>query len=201
MQWEIWDGAQGIPLTPTVDTTANLTKNGGVNAPGEVVFTTGLAQVPEQTVDKLPSRWLRCRLLTPTTSANYRQAGRVRGSQLPDIQTLTAQVTLSGTSLVVETAFTNQLPVDLSKDFFPFGEKPRFGDTLYLASGEAFAEAGSNVTLTIKLTNPSDDKKTPPPAKASNDLKLTWEFWDGQAKAWTELQPVPYDLAPEIEAA
>jgi hypothetical protein len=177
LQWEIWDGAQGIPLTPTQDTTASLTKN------GEVVFN-GLKQFPEQTVNALPSRWLRCRLLTPITLASDTQAGRVRVSQLPDIQTLTAQVTLSGTGLVVETAFTNQLPVDLSKDFFPFGEKPKFGDTLYLARGEAFAEAGSVITLHIELTNPSDfDPKHPPPippTNASGNPTLTWEFWDGR---------------------
>lgn len=175
LQWEIWDGAQGITLTPTGDTTANLTKN------GEVVFTTGLAQVSEQTVDKLPSRWLRCRLLTPITSASDKQAGRVRVSQLPDIEALTVQVTRSGASLAVETAFTNQLPVDLSKDFFPFGEKPKFGDTLYLTSGKAFAETGSTITLHITLTNPSDAQQSPiAPTRASANLDLSWEFWDGQ---------------------
>ncbi len=180
LQWEIWDGTQGIPLTPTPDTTASLTKKDD----GMVDFE-NLKQFPEQTINSLQNRWLRCRLLTPITSASDRQAGRVRVNQLPDIKTLTARVTRGGANLAVETAFTNQLPVDLSKDFFPFGEKPKFGDTLYLASGKAFAEAGSTITLHITLTNESDAESPPiPPTKASEDLKLTWEFWDG--RVWTE---------------
>lgn len=179
LQWEIWDGKEGIPLA-LADGTGALTRS------GDVVVTTGVSAfpIPEQRLVEKTSRWLRCRLLTPITPASARQPGRLRDSHLPEISSLSAQVTLGATGLTAEIAFTNQLAVDLGKDFFPFGEKPRFGDTFYLARGPAFAEAGSIITLHVDLTNPSDAKTSPiTPARASEDLALAWEYWDGQA--WT----------------
>ncbi|HCZ13454.1 MAG TPA: putative baseplate assembly protein [Candidatus Accumulibacter sp.] len=177
VQWEIWDGKEGLPLAP-VDQTEALTRN------GDVVLTAGLRAFPiaEQRLADQTSRWLRCRLLTPITPADALQAGRVRASHLPEITSLSAQVTIGATGLAADVAFANQLPVDLGKDFLPFGDKPRFGDTLYLARGRAFAEAGSTITLHIELTNPSDAKKPPIPAtRASEDLELAWDYWNGQA--------------------
>ena len=70
LQWEIWDGVQGVPLAP-VDTTVNLTKA------GDVVFN-NLTQFPSQTVNGVAIRWLRCHLLTPITKATDAQKGMVR---------------------------------------------------------------------------------------------------------------------------
>jgi len=176
LQWEIWDGSEGRPLA-AVDQTEALTRN------GDVVLTAGLSAfpIPEQRLANRTSRWLRCRLLTPITPADAFQAGRVRASHLPAIASLSATASLGATGLAADVAFANQLPVDLGKDFLPFGDKPRFGDTLYLASGRAFAEAGSTITLHVELTNPSDAKKPPIPAtRASDDLDLAWDYWNGQ---------------------
>lgn len=117
---------QGIPLSPTADTTQSLTQS------GEVVFGTDetdakpLPEFPQQTVHTFTSRWLRCRLLTPITPALEKQTGMVRANrqlplikQLPSIETLTLQATFKANDLAVETAFMNLLPVDLSKPFFP----------------------------------------------------------------------------------
>ena len=177
VQWEIWDGRNGLPLAP-VDQTEALTRSGAV----VLVPSPGDFPIPEQRVADKTSRWLRCRLLTPITPADAFQAGMVRASHLPEIQSVHAWITLGASGLVAEAAFANQLPVDLGKDFFPFGDRPRFGDTLYLARGQAFAEAGSTIVLHVDLTNPSDAKKPPIPAtRASDDLDLAWDYWDGQA--------------------
>ena len=77
--------------------------------------------------------------------------------------------------------FVNTLALDLSKDFYPFGEKPRFNDTLYLASQEVLAKGNADpVTIDIGLSDP-------PPTKinASEDLVIAWEIWNGQT--WQEL--------------
>ena len=86
-----------------------------------------------------------------------------RASQLPRIQTLQMAVDLNRAGLNGEAAFTNLLPVDVSKDFFPFGEKPKFGDTLWLAHREAFSMADAIITLFIDLVNPTNARAVSPP--------------------------------------
>ncbi len=175
LQWEIWDSVKGITITPRDDETANLTIG------GEVIFD-NLAQFPRQTVNAVTSRWLRCRLKEPITLAT----GLVGADQLPLIKTITMQAELDRRDLVVDAAFSNLLPIDPSKDFFPFGEKPKPGDALYLANAEAFSQREAVITFNVSLANPAGGKTSSiPPVKASDDLKLKWEFWSG--KSWTEL--------------
>ncbi len=99
---------------------------------------------------------------------------------VPRIDTIQARVHVQRANLSPDLAFTNQLPIDLSKDFFPFGEKPKFNDTLYLASDEAFSRPNATITLSVALTNPADGQGMPPPARASEQLVLGWEFWNGR---------------------
>ncbi len=80
----------------------------------------------------------------------------------------------------------NGLSVDLSKDFYPFGEQPRFNDTLYLAAGEALSEGGARVTVDINLSNPSGATSSPiPVVYTQGNPGLAWEVWDGQR--WYDL--------------
>lgn len=164
VQWEIWDGEQGISLTFNSDATSNLTKN------GEIVFPI-TTEFPQQAVNGLTSCWVRCQLKTPITPA--------LAEQLPDIKTVTIQVTAGRNGSAVEKAFTNLLPVDLSKDFYPFGEKPKFNDTFYLTNADAFSQIGAEVTLNIELTN----------SISSNGIELKWEFYNG--KIWKTLGTYP----------
>jgi hypothetical protein len=98
--------------------------------------------------------------------------------RLPRIDSLSVRVTIEraqdlGEDFVPERGFANQVPLDLSKDFLPFGEKPKIGDVFYLASDEAFSKPGAEVQLYVNLT-------TGTPPGASEDLRLTWEFWNGR---------------------
>ncbi|QYO62087.1 hypothetical protein [Leptolyngbya sp. 7M] len=149
IEWQIWDGANGISLSAVKDETRNLTEPGS----HRLQFT-NLAAVPLTTVDAVENRWLRCRLLTPITTAQQARADRVRDSQLPVIQDITMQVELAETNLSLDAAFANQIPLDLSQDFLPFGERPQFGDTFYLASQTAFSQLGARITLEIDISNP-----------------------------------------------
>ena len=132
----------------------------------------------------IEKRWLRCRLLTPITPATDKRKGMVRASRLPSISQIRAQAKSSRTGMAIEGAFANATPLDVSKEFQPFGEKPRQGDALYLSVKEAFSEPGATVTIRIMLANPaaadSDISSAIPPVKASDNLKLLWEFWDGR---------------------
>jgi hypothetical protein len=183
--WEMWEGTSGRALAVQQDGTNNLTRDG-------VLVFRNLPPFSEQAVDSKRSRWLRCRLTTPITPASSMQPGRVRAAHLPTVNELTVEVVSGRSEMSAEAAFVNVTPLDLSKDFFPFGETPRFGDTFYLMNAEAFAAAQTSVVLNVRLTNtakahaPSNDPEPPIKRTApSPDLKLRWEYWNGAL--WMEL--------------
>ncbi|MDW4909514.1 putative baseplate assembly protein [Streptomyces sp. ADMS] len=77
-------------------------------------------------------------------------------------------------------AFTNGTPLDVTKDFHPFGEQPRFNDTFYLACPQSLVRPGSALTLDVTLTNGPDGPV--PPVNTDGDPRIVWEVWDG--KGW-----------------
>lgn len=169
------DPAQVRVVTPLIDSTDNLTKS------GDVVFS-NLPDVEPIVVDGVASRWLRCRLLTPIIASPSKKS---LPAQPPIIGGLTVATRVARTGLQPDAAFFNTLKLDTTKDFFPFGEKPRFGDTLYIASREAFSSASAVVTIHVDVTTPASggsEKSALPPAKPQ-DTQLLWEFWDGTAWA------------------
>ena len=142
------------------------------------------------TVNSITNRWLRCRLLTPITIANEAPTGMVSVNQLPELKDIKIKATIGSSNLLIETGFANELPVDFTKYFFPFGEKPKLGDTLYFANNQAFSQQNAEITIQINLTNPAsenneNEEEFAKPTKASRNLELKWEFWNG--KIWQEL--------------
>lgn len=81
------------------------------------------------------------------------------------------------TPFLPELSFYNNFPLDVTKDFLPFGEKPKFADTFYIGSQEVFSKVGSCVNIFVALT-PDESKK--PDTKS---ISLKWEYWDG--KTWS----------------
>jgi|SRR5579862_8457977 len=166
-------------LTPEVDETRNLTRS------GDVVFR-NVPQTVSFAVNGVFAPWLSCSLLTPMTASIEPADGMLRQSQSPVVKEVTAEVQVAKSSLAIEQAFHDSQKLDLTKDFFPFGERPKIGDTFYLASREAFSDPDTTVTLQFQLSNP--DTTGPDvgiPRTKTNDTQLAWEFWDG--KAWAEL--------------
>jgi hypothetical protein len=163
---------QVTAISPERDETKDLTNS------GEIVFR-NLRQPKPAKVEGVLGCWIRCRLLTPITRRTEPVAGMVRETHLLRIKGLTVETEFEQLGLQVEAAFANNAKVDTSKDFFPFGGRPKFGDTLYVAS-DAFSNPDAFVTIRIDLTNPSDASDSPLPPVAGQGLKLRWEFWDGQ---------------------
>jgi hypothetical protein len=167
--WEIYNGIQWVELKPNTDTTEGLTKSGGV----DLALPSPLL---ETTVNSVTRRWLRCRLTTIAP----------KDKPLPEI----TRITLSGKlELPLDAAFADGSPLDLSKGFFPFGERPKFGSILYLAQGEIFSRAGAVAVLSITLNKPSDylDENTLDLNALSQRAKpeLSWEYWNG--RTWSKL--------------
>jgi hypothetical protein len=178
---ELWNGIDWEAKTPG-GSASNL-MNSGIIRLGQTL------PIPESLVNEIQSKWLRIRLLTPITIANAPRLNMVRATDLPRLRQLGLSVDLQrGVSegLSPDVAFTNAIPIELGKDFFPFGEKPRLNDALYLASAEAFskdsaqglATAGAAVQLDIDVTN-SPLFLSPTSVRPSPDLQLAWECWNG----------------------
>ena len=83
-------------------------------------------------------------------------------------------------------AFFNNVPLDISKDFFPFGERPKFNDTLYIASRQTFSIPDAVITLDVVLSHAA-----PQPVDTVN---LAWEYWDGFS--WRIVGTTTQDGAP-----
>lgn len=167
VSWEIWDGREGMPLTPALDGTNAMTQS------GDVVFR-DLPAFSASTVEGQEGYWLRCRLLSPLAAAVHARS-------------LTLERTLGGDGLRLSQASTGIRMLELDKDFLPFGERPRFGDTLYLRQPESFGVAHTRVTLQVKVTNPATGEGDVPLPRvnAMGNPKVDWEFWDGSV--WQRL--------------
>src|SRR5262249_54544129 len=96
----------------------------------------------------------------------------------PNIQRITTDVTVTRSGLISVHGFANSVPLDLSKDFYPFGEQPKPNDAFYLAIPEAAAKPNATITIHVTLSAPS-----PTPLIASGDLIIAWETWNGSTWA------------------
>jgi predicted phage baseplate assembly protein len=204
LRWELADGAPWE--TPLTDQTQHLSKS------GSIVFS-GTQPIPESTVNALANRWVRGRLITPISISSAARLNMVRATQLPKMRQVLLEVGLEralSQGLLPEEGFTNAVPIDLGKDFFPFDETPKRNDALYLASAEGFskdraqglAPTGATVRLDIQVAN-SHLLPTETSVRPSADLQLSWECWNGiiwksvgisNAPTWLsllELDPLP----------
>jgi len=167
-----------MALIPQQDDTKNLLQS------GDVVFVNPPLAAPVA-LDGIAGCWLGCRLLTPITCGQRDGEGMVRASQLPAVQQVTCEVELARQALAIDQAFFNGQKLDLSKDFFPFGERPKFGDVLYLASREVFSDPDATITMHVEMTNSESGADVGIPTGRVHNTQLSWEFWDGEA--WTKL--------------
>ena len=100
--------------------------------------------------------------------------------QLPRIEAMRMSAAIARSGLPPDLGFLNEAPLDLTKDFLPFGEQPAFGDTFYLASDEALGLPGAEVTLTVTPTKKREAFAKPP--------KLAWEYWNAATGLWRPLK-------------
>ncbi|KOU08790.1 hypothetical protein ADK86_03250 [Streptomyces sp. NRRL F-5755] len=199
--WEYWDGGHwaelgrsgpsapppGTPPFRFADPTQAFTRDGTVS------FTCPAAW-RATTVNGLAHRWLRVRI----GSGGYGAASGFRPPvllatafsyrwPLPRISAIRASAAIARRGLHPDAVFANRVPVDPADRFLPFGQSPTFGAELLLVGEEAFAMPGAWVTLDLPVANPArPEPRWPlPPVKASADLVLAWEYWNGQE--WAEL--------------
>ena len=169
LQWEVWNGKEWIPVIPDRDETNGLTNS------GHLVFRSMPRSLPKAVFHKT-TVWLRGRLLTPPVMKN---------TSTVHIDRITLQTRHRLDTVGVSHAFVNQLPLDTSKAWYPFGEKPKFGDVLYVAQPQALVQSSGRVTVHIELLNAQGGgaqgaiREIAP----SDDLKIQWDISTG--KGWT----------------
>lgn len=93
---------------------------------------------------------------------------------LPELMLRDLRLNVSAADLLPALAFSNTAPLDVTKEFLPFGEVPKVGDAFYIACQEAFSKPDAKVTLKV------DIKPAPPP-------KIIWEYWNWDSATWTAL--------------
>lgn len=110
--------------------------------------------------------------IEPALKYSHPKESNVCLSKLPTINRITVSAEIQKNDLTPDFCFFNTVPLDLSKDFYLFGEQPRFNDTLYIASQEAFAKPGVVVKINLQLTDGI-------PIKTNGGVEVAWETWDG----------------------
>ncbi|MFZ2168863.1 MAG: hypothetical protein WAW61_04405, partial [Methylococcaceae bacterium] len=172
LQWRIEADDKKQVIEPEKDTTLGLSRSG-------IIIFNNLPKWELTNRGGTDGYWLSCRLLEPEHSASDK-ARKMARLNLPTL----GKIEITGYAIFedvkIESAVFNSLPLDLSKDFYPLGERPQFGDVLYLNSN-VFTKANTEITLDIKLTNPSSGKNDPPIRRVNQSGKavLQWEYWNG----------------------
>lgn len=82
---------------------------------------------------------------------------------------------LKCSNVLMDMAFCNSSPVDLVKEFYPFGELPKEGDALYISCSEAFSKTNAVSSSIVRLD--IDVKSSRP--------QLKWEYYTGNV--WKQL--------------
>ncbi len=83
-------------------------------------------------------------------------------------------------SLVLDGGET-YLPLDVSKVFHPFTKEPRLETAFYLSCSDFFGIVGARIHIDVDLSDNAQLNGLNP----SDDLSLSWEFWDG--KQWVSM--------------
>lgn len=160
------------------DDTAALTQDGRVRffVPADGSWGVGLYR-------NASGRWLRATVAEGAYTVAPQVASIIVTEQwrLPELSHISLSLPGTRPPLLANTGFTNSLTLDMSKDFYPFGEEPHFNDAFYLAYGPVLetggAKPGDLVILNVSLGTAG--------VAGSAGVTLAWEFWNG--RTWEQL--------------
>lgn len=183
LQWdylrvEAGGGTSWAALAGVQDETMALRQNGRLTllVPADGSWGVGLYR-------NASGRWLRLTVAegTYTQPPQIESINATEQWQLPELSHI--HLSLPGTRppLLAKTGFINSLALDMSKDFYPLGEEPRFNDAFYLAYGTVIetggVKPGDLVVLNIAMGAAG--------VAGSVGVILAWEFWNG--RSWEQL--------------
>jgi len=152
----------------TIDNEGEISKSLPGETASEDTWPVSLDNLPVPTkvnINGTNAAWLKAQLQQTVLPPN---------AELPKVSRFQARVTCDRTGIVPDLCFYNTAAIDLSKDFYPFGEQPRFNDTFYLASRDVFSKAGMTVYVDLTLSEGLSINK-------NGGAQVLWEAWDGTA--------------------
>lgn len=112
------------------------------------------------------SRWICCRLKTPIKQS----------STLPLFDCISVMIKDLDEP---DAAFHNDMPLNLTEPFHPFGKVPRIYDTFYIADQECFSKKGEKLLLKFTLEDAGEPQ---------DDIILSWEYWNGSG--WQAIEDI-----------
>ncbi len=164
LEWEYWNGRRWreLKLLPV-----EVER-------GEVIFQ-GPDDLQPTAVHGIEDLWLRGRL-----------AEVPQNPWETEVDTAKAIIEVVGEGVLPDTAFANLdggvfLALDLHKNVHPLGASPKIDQCVYLASRELLSHPDAEVRIEVVLSDPA----IIPAPRASEDLLLSWEYFDG--KKWRVL--------------
>jgi uncharacterized phage protein gp47/JayE len=96
-------------------------------------------------------------------------------------------------------AFAGTAPLDLSKDFLPFGDAPRRGDAFYLAVPELAGKPDASAALAVTVVDPAAAEDVGAERTEGEKVEgrivvpstpvplLVWEYWSRKSERWETL--------------
>ncbi len=174
--WSYWDGSQWQEsqtpsLSQTSDPCTITFPNLPIPTPSEIQGKLGRCTItfpdlsipsPSEIQGKL-GRWLQAKLTNIPLN-------------LPQVTNIQGSINVKQSNLIPEICLFNATPLDLTKDFYPFGEQPETNDTFYIALQDAYIKPDTIITIDINLSYKPVN---------INNLKISWEFGNGQI--WQEI--------------
>jgi hypothetical protein len=200
LEWGVLSKDGIVPLAVQGDPTQQFTRSG-------VVELAPPAKWEPQPLNGIQALWLVCRIV-PQASAQP----PAPDSAWPEpvrIGQLRAGGRIEVKGELPAAASCGAMPLDTSRDFFPFGERPRFGDVFQLMA-PVFAQGGARVRLAVRMTNPADATSGPiPPVDPEGKPRLKWDIhtaagWralavDDGTNAFTRHGDIAFTVPPDAE--
>ncbi|NJN08218.1 MAG: baseplate protein J [Richelia sp. RM1_1_1] len=153
LNWSYWDGFKWKEITSNYDGNENK-------------FTfPNLATPTNYEINGNTARWLQAKLTDIYVHDN-----------LPQVSNIQGKINIAKADLIPEVCLFNNIFLDLTKDFYPFGEQPELNDTFYLALHDTLIKPNTIITINISLSHkPLEIDK----------LKIIWEIGNGEK--WQEI--------------
>ena len=166
--WSYWNGSQWQEMiAPNLPTSSISNNQLLVTFPNLPIFS-------PMEVQGISGKWLQANLSSHTDLNT-----ELIANNLPIVSQITGSTTINQANLVPEICLYNGIPLDLTKNFQPFGEEPQSNDTFYVLLQTDLIKANAIVTLNVNLSSK--------PVNLTN-LRIAWEIANGQQ--WEEIEAI-----------